>query len=198
MQTQIVEILRNSGWQKKTWDGDEIFLKIFGNAFVTINVLVKQLLAGHAIDITGGWGRIDFNTVLQEVMADENSYPLEYKKFRLKTNKLDEAMTFVAESAAQLEQLAKDFDFDKKLKELIASRPDRPSLPQVFHLAGLAYSGNVNELDDYDRTFAKGHRLNFVPMISHDYIKRALKVGHRAGGESLTKGAEPENVIPGE
>lgn len=47
----------------------------------------------------------------------------------------------------------------------------------------------MSELEDYDRIFEKGHRLNFVPMITHDYIKRALKIAYRRWADSLEKGA---------
>jgi hypothetical protein len=185
MQTQIDDLLRGSGWRRQTFDGDVFFIKKIGPVIVTLDIRVKELPDGYAASVTGGFGTTDFHAVVREIMADDNFYPIEYRKLSSRPKTVGEAMEFIAGSAGTLEEEARTFDFDAKVQELIVSRPDRPSLPQVFHLAALAYSGNVSELQDYDEIFGRGHRLNFVSMIDHDYIKRALKVAYRKLGDSL-------------
>jgi hypothetical protein len=49
-------------------------------------------------------------------------------------------------------------------------------LPQVCHLAALAWKGNLERLIDYHEIFQRGHRLRFVPMITADMIDRALDI----------------------
>jgi hypothetical protein len=135
MQRQIEELLRSEGWEKKTWDGDVFFMKQAGGTLMRIIVVVKQLPKGYSVRVTGGIDRTDFQHVIQEIMADKHFYPVEYRDLgRKPAQAAADVMQLVAESARDLERQAKSFDFETKLQQLAASRPDSPSLPQIFHL----------------------------------------------------------------
>ncbi|WP_137718421.1 DUF6990 domain-containing protein [Methylobacillus flagellatus] len=62
------------------------------------------------------------------------------------------------------------------IDEFKSTRPDSPSMPQIRHLAALAWSKDDETLEEYQATFAAGGRLNFVPMITKAMIDRALEV----------------------
>jgi hypothetical protein len=47
------------------------------------------------------------------------------------------------------------------------------------HLAALAIAGDLQTLSRYQRSFAHGDRLNFVPYITADLIDRALSLAQR-------------------
>jgi hypothetical protein len=70
-------------------------------------------------------------------------------------------------------------EVERIVAEFRSNRPDGPSMPQVCHLAALAWSKDNELLDDYQATFAAGGRLNFVPMITKAMIDRALEVALR-------------------
>ena len=73
----------------------------------------------------------------------------------------------------QIESIQK-IDMEKVIKDFAANCPDRPSMRQIMHLAALAWMADFNTLTDYQKIFARGHRMNFVPMISQAMIERAL------------------------
>jgi hypothetical protein len=49
-------------------------------------------------------------------------------------------------------------------------------MPQICHLAALAWKGNLDKLIEYQESFKRGHRLSFVPMITADMVDRALDI----------------------
>ena len=51
--------------------------------------------------------------------------------------------------------------------------PDDMGGNQLKHLAALAFDGDFNTLMDQQEFFERGHRLNFVPMITKEVIDRA-------------------------
>ena len=68
------------------------------------------------------------------------------------------------------------------VSRLLASRPDRPFLVQVAHLAALAWSGDFSTLLSYEAAFERGYRLNFVPLITVETIRRAMSETREAAG----------------
>ena len=72
--------------------------------------------------------------------------------------------------AENINQLIEDFRLN---------RPDRPSMPQINHLAALAWLKDSDTLEDYQRIFAAGNHLNFVPMIDKAMIDRALEFAQK-------------------
>jgi hypothetical protein len=74
-------------------------------------------------------------------------------------------------------------DLALQVRELAATCPDGPSMRQVLHLAALAYQGDFPRLLDYVKTFERGKRLNFVPMISSDMLSRAFDVAVERGAK---------------
>jgi hypothetical protein len=73
----------------------------------------------------------------------------------------------------QIEEWSAALDLDRAVSSFAANRPDGPSVPQINHLVGLVYLGDFTALGDYARTFEKGSRLNFVPMITREVIEAA-------------------------
>ena len=69
-------------------------------------------------------------------------------------------------------------DINELIKEFGLACPDGPSMPQVCHLAALAWLGDFNKLTDYQNIFGRGHRMNFVPMITKEMIDRALEISY--------------------
>jgi hypothetical protein len=69
-------------------------------------------------------------------------------------------------------------DPDTSVAMFAATRPDGPSVPQINHLVALAYLGDFTTLEGYARTFAKGLRLNFVPLITREAIEAALDASY--------------------
>jgi hypothetical protein len=67
-------------------------------------------------------------------------------------------------------------DFGGLVEEFASSCPDRPSMRQVSHLAALAWKGDFKTLMDYEKTFERGFRLNFVPMITKEMIGSAVEI----------------------
>ena len=56
--------------------------------------------------------------------------------------------------------------------------PDNRELPQIEHLAALAWQGNFNKLTDYQKIFERGYRMKFVPTITKETIDRALEISY--------------------
>jgi hypothetical protein len=86
--------------------------------------------------------------------------------------------TPLSERAERLMREALAIATSRPIEELIdefaANRPDKPSIPQLCHLAALAWKGKVNTLLDYQQAFRAGKRLNFVPMVTVPMVDRAL------------------------
>lgn len=56
----------------------------------------------------------------------------------------------------------------------------------LWHLAALARAGDIDKLEHYRRSFEKGDRLEFVPYITIDHIKRAIKVAKETQNKPLS------------
>ncbi|KIP98717.1 MULTISPECIES: hypothetical protein [Pseudomonas] len=67
-------------------------------------------------------------------------------------------------------------EIGQAIEEFRHNRPNSPSMSQVCHLVALAWSKDSDTLEDYQRMFIAGNRLNFVPMIDKAMIDRALEI----------------------
>lgn len=54
--------------------------------------------------------------------------------------------------------------------------PSGPSMPQVWHLAALAWASDADVLFGYQRNFQLSNKMNFVPMITQEMIDRAFDI----------------------
>jgi hypothetical protein len=70
-------------------------------------------------------------------------------------------------------------DIDAGLAAYRALQTDAKGAMPLRHLAALAIAGDLQTLSRYQRSFAHGDRLNFVPYITADLIDRALSLAQR-------------------
>jgi hypothetical protein len=70
-------------------------------------------------------------------------------------------------------------DIEAGLAAYRALQTDAKGAMPLRHLAALAIAGDLQTLSRYQRSFAHGDRLNFVPYITADLIDRALSLAQR-------------------
>jgi hypothetical protein len=90
---------------------------------------------------------------------------------------------FSANDVVRLSEDAISWGFSQDIEAgLVACRAlqtDAKGAMPLRHLAALAIAGDVQTLSIYQRSFARGDRLNFVPYITADLINRALSLAQR-------------------
>ena len=71
---------------------------------------------------------------------------------------------------------ARDVDLAEALKEHVDRPTNAPGNRPLLHLAALAVTSKLDRLLAYQRAFAAGDRLDFVPYITEGYVDRAVAV----------------------
>jgi len=62
------------------------------------------------------------------------------------------------------------------VKDFAGSCPDKPPMRQIMHVASLSWLADFATLMDYEKTFERGYRLNFSPIINRETIQRAIEI----------------------
>jgi len=69
---------------------------------------------------------------------------------------------------------ARSTDPAEALARHVALPTHAPGTGPMLHLAALAVTGAIDRLQTYQRAFAAGDRLGFVPYVTQDHIARSL------------------------
>jgi hypothetical protein len=100
------------------------------------------------------------------------------------TNGVEEKVAnFSANDVVRLSEGAISWGLSQDIQAGLAAYRELPTdakgaMP-LRHLAALAIAGDLQTLSGYQRSFAHGDRLNFVPYITADVIDRALSLAQR-------------------
>lgn len=133
---------------------------------------------GYRLSIDYGISHKELSAVASRILGDPPDTPQTFKseQGRAEVGSLASAGEMYRKMIKEQIESVQKTDMDKVIKDFAANCPDRPSMRQIMHLAALARLADFNTLTDYQKIFARGHRMNFVPMISQAMIERALDI----------------------
>lgn len=192
------ELTRLGGCYCHNRDGD--FWKFTANEFtVHIEPFIRAKCEHRLLGIEWAIEHREFAAVVRQILGDSRDT---FQAMRWE-QKISEAQSpeQAPEAFRSLVSSALTFIRALSLSDMVgefkATLPDRPSGRQLFHLAALAWDGDYSTLGDYQRIFAQGKRLNFVPMITRRMIDSALAIANKrfaASFDDKLSPNEPENA----
>jgi hypothetical protein len=123
-------------------------------------------------------GHRDFSRLANVITGDRpNSFtPITWFQKSLDVMSSESSKSAVSQVLSTCVQEIKSLDIDSLIDTYLVERPDRPSMKQILHLAALSWRSNCATLEGYVEAFENGNRLNFVPMINLQMIKKAISL----------------------
>jgi len=149
-----------------------------GDFLVRIEPYATETFSGFTLGINCSISHKESSMLVSRIFGDAASehQSIKWETRHTKVASLDEADSAFRQLLNEEVAAARAMKFEEIMKEFAASCPDRPSIRQLLHLAALAWKGDFDTLMDYEKVFERGHRLNFVPMITRDMIRRAVEI----------------------
>ena len=79
----------------------------------------------------------------------------------------------------EIEIWAQQQDIEAGLQKYCAIPFDTKGIYPLYHLAALAVTGQIAQLEEYINNFKKGNKITFSNYIKQDFIKRALEAAKK-------------------
>lgn len=165
-------------WRK---DRDGAYWEVKEGGFV---LQAEPFATRHSEGVTCGFdcalSHVEFARIGNAIMGVKPGDFLQMKGFQ-KLAEVPNEVALPQQVEAQMRELVhelKHASLPYYIEKFSVTLP-QPSMPQVCHLTALAWKGNLDKLIEYEESFAQGHRLGFVPMITADMIDRALDIAAR-------------------
>ena len=181
IKASLEDFLKTNGWSaEKDELGAESFYVNRPPLVFSLGPSVRQLPDGFRLNFWAGIADIEFRTIADKIANDSASLHLMHSLVKLQDTAMvsteREAWVSIDRFASRLYAVEGREDFESLIRKRCKDRPDQPMLDQIMHLAALAYLGDDSTLEEYLDIFKRGFRLNFVPAITVDFIRRANEI----------------------
>lgn len=181
IKASLRDYLEANGWsEEKDEVGSESFYINKPPLMFSLDPSVRQLPDGFRLSLWASIAAVEFRSIADKILGDPASLHLMHSLVNLQEDTMvrteREAQDSLDHFAHRLFSAGDSEDFESLIRKLCKERPDRPMLDQTMHLAALAYLGDDSTLQDYLSMFERGFRMNFVPAITIDFIRRAYDI----------------------
>jgi hypothetical protein len=149
-----------------------------GDFVLSIELGRRSAASGVSLGIGCGVSHKGLSAIARQILGEPARGPhsFKYDQRRTEVESLDGADVHYRRLIEEEVEEVRNIDMEKVIKDFAANCPDRPSMPQVMHLASLAWLADFTTLLDYQDIFKRGYRMNFVPMITPEMIQRAVQI----------------------
>ena len=169
------------GKYRRTSEADLWLFEV--NGFVVeIQPIVEEPEIGDDVTIQVVWTHPKIDKIINRMMRSEIKRRANHRNC-MRWEQFTETCSAAATRSDLLGSLvrsvlnrAENTTLDEYTSSFSKDLPDGPAMPQMCHLAALAWFGNYNQLMDYQSVFGRGHHLNFVPLITKAVIDEALSI----------------------
>ena len=194
MKTEYEQIMLSLGGKHRPTSEADLWLFEVNGFVVEIQPIVEELEIGDDVTIQVVWTHPKIDRIINRMMRSEIKRRLNHRNCMCW-----EQFTETCSAAATRHDLlgslvrsvlnrAENATLDEYMSPFAKDLPDGPAMPQICHLAALAWFGNFNQLMDDQGVFERGHRLKFVPLITKVVIDEALSIAFDRFEERLPSG----------
>ncbi len=164
-----------------TWKSDREFSywQVEENCFVIQAEPFLRRPPGHLwLGFDCALGHLAFAKIVNRIAGDKPGVFVSIKWFQKSAKVENEALLPPAFEALMRDIMLelKAASIDSFIEDFRSTRPAARSVPQLCHLAALAWWSDGHTLSGYLEEFRAGNRRDFVPMITQAMIEGALEI----------------------
>ncbi len=174
----IQNIVKRMGGKKSSYRGEVLWVLKINDFVIHMEPWIKELSSKYCLGLNCAISHVHFEVLANRIMGEKPHDFVSLKWFpkdaEVKVEgEIEKAFKLLIQEAIDEVGL---INIESLIEEFKNNRPDRPSLPQICHLAALAWTGDYATLEDYERIFAAGYRMNFVPVVTIEMIFKAEQI----------------------
>ncbi|NOT72594.1 MAG: hypothetical protein HOP09_15350 [Hyphomicrobium sp.] len=172
----FADLLTQRGWESVKKKSDGVVARHPLNVgYASLLLRVFPSSKTLALEASIGAGNANWDRIASKINGDRKTkeFALRYDTLVKKVDGHEISSEHVLPFLDECLKHAAAIDIDAEIDKYSANRPDFPFIPQIFHLAALAYLGQDRIISGYLDAFRRGKNMNFVPAITEAFIARA-------------------------
>ncbi len=177
---EILKIFDINGWDIcKDESGDQYCEVILDDKILTVIPNFRAYSDYEVLKMNYSLSNVGFKEVASTIFGASHRYPMIAKKDKIKVKSIEKNDIELA--IENILSWGKCQKIEEILNAFRLNCPDAPGQSQLYHLSALAVAGDVDKLECYDKYLSNGNRLNLVPMITQEMLKRAIDISKSFG-----------------
>lgn len=176
-QKEIIEIFLQIGWKKKRSE----CIYDLGDRFVQILPKLKILTERDKLALSPCVSTVAFQSAIKEISGLKSVDTPIVGDFRENDFVYSQQLKYedIVSVSDDILRWASGVDIVSVLESFREIPTNAVGDQSLKHLTALALLGDSITLDRYKRSFASGDRLGFIPLVTADFIDRALIISER-------------------